>query len=103
MSHAFIFPDSILVRTYEDRTDLWRILIFGPQGTPYQDAPFMIDWLLPSDFPHSPPKAHFHSWTNGKGRGRPHIFASAYMLHIHITLLFSKSVNISNALYTFMD
>ncbi|KAF9527796.1 hypothetical protein CPB83DRAFT_855638 [Crepidotus variabilis] len=61
-------PETILVRTYEDRTDLWRILIFGPQDTPYQDAPFMIDWMLLSDFPHTPPKAYFHSWTNGKGR-----------------------------------
>ncbi|KAJ7932556.1 hypothetical protein B0H13DRAFT_1955957 [Mycena leptocephala] len=61
-------PDSILVRAYEDRTDLLRSLIIGPENTPYEDAPFVIDWMLDSNFPHSPPIAHFLSWTNGNGR-----------------------------------
>ncbi|KAJ7293424.1 hypothetical protein C8J57DRAFT_1551895 [Mycena rebaudengoi] len=61
-------PDSILVRAYEDRTDLLRSLIIGPENTPYEDAPFVIDWMLDSNFPHSPPMAHFLSWTNGNGR-----------------------------------
>lgn len=61
--------DSILVRAYEDRTDLLRCLIIGPENTPYQDAPFVIDWMLDSNFPQSPPIAHFLSWTNGNGRG----------------------------------
>ncbi|KAF4623252.1 hypothetical protein D9613_002127 [Agrocybe pediades] len=61
-------PDSILVRAYEDRTDLLRSLIIGPENTPYQDAPFVIDWMLDSNFPNSPPIAHFLSWTNGNGR-----------------------------------
>ncbi|KAG6862445.1 hypothetical protein C0995_011885 [Termitomyces sp. Mi166 len=62
-------PDTIIVRAYEDRTDLLRSLIIGPENTPYEDAPMMIDWMLDSNFPHSPPIAHFHSWTNGNGRG----------------------------------
>jgi ubiquitin-conjugating enzyme E2 O len=57
------------VRAYEDRTDLLRCLIIGPKNTPYEDAPFVIDWMLDSNFPHSPPIAHFLSWTNGNGRG----------------------------------
>jgi hypothetical protein len=57
------------VRAYEDRSDLLRSLIIGPEHTPYQDAPFVIDWYLAPDFPQSPPKAHFHSWTQGNGRG----------------------------------
>lgn len=61
--------DTILVRAYEDRTDLLRSLIIGPENTPYEDAPFVIDWQLDSNFPHSPPIAHFLSWTNGNGRG----------------------------------
>lgn len=62
--------ESVLVRAYEDRTDLVRCLIIGPENTPYQDAPFVIDWMLDSNFPQSPPIAHFHSWTNGNGRGK---------------------------------
>ncbi|TFK30803.1 hypothetical protein FA15DRAFT_662855 [Coprinopsis marcescibilis] len=73
---AFVtgLPDSILVRAYEDRTDLLRCLIIGPENTPYQDAPFVIDWMLDSNFPHSPPLAHFLSWTNGNGRVNPNLY-----------------------------
>ncbi|KAK1228645.1 hypothetical protein PQX77_008239 [Marasmius sp. AFHP31] len=67
-------PDTILVRTYEDRADLLRCLIIGPQHTPYEDAPFVIDWMLDSNFPHSPPLAHFLSWTNGNGRVNPNLY-----------------------------
>ncbi|KAM6498437.1 hypothetical protein JOM56_006385 [Amanita muscaria] len=71
---ASSLPDSILVRAYEDRTDLLRSLIIGPENTPYEDAPFVIDWMLDSNFPHSPPVAHFLSWTNGNGRVNPNLY-----------------------------
>ena len=61
--------DSILVRAYDDRSDLLRSMIIGPENTPYEDAPFVIDWMLDSNFPQTPPVAHFLSWTNGNGRG----------------------------------
>ncbi|OBZ79709.1 E2/E3 hybrid ubiquitin-protein ligase UBE2O [Grifola frondosa] len=67
-------PESILVRTFEDRTDLLRCLIIGPENTPYQDAPFVIDWMLDSNFPQTPPIAHFLSWTNGNGRVNPNLY-----------------------------
>ncbi|KAJ8702413.1 hypothetical protein PTI98_001127 [Pleurotus ostreatus] len=67
-------PDTILVRAFEDRTDLLRSLIMGPDNTPYEDAPFVIDWQLDSNFPNSPPIAHFHSWTNGNGRVNPNLY-----------------------------
>ncbi|KAF8807738.1 hypothetical protein BYT27DRAFT_7338382 [Phlegmacium glaucopus] len=71
---ATSLPDNILVRAYEDRTDLLRSLIIGPENTPYEDAPFIIDWMLDSNFPHSPPVAHFLSWTNGNGRVNPNLY-----------------------------
>ncbi|TFY70916.1 hypothetical protein EVG20_g2080 [Dentipellis fragilis] len=67
-------PDSIVVRAYEDRSDLLRSLIIGPENTPYEDAPFVIDWMLDSNFPQSPPIAHFLSWTNGNGRVNPNLY-----------------------------
>jgi ubiquitin-conjugating enzyme E2 O len=66
--------DSVLVRAYEDRADLLRCMIIGSENTPYQDAPFVIDWMLNSDFPQTPPVAHFHSWTNGNGRVNPNLY-----------------------------
>lgn len=67
-------PDSILVRAYEDRADLLRCMIMGPENTPYEDAPFVIDWRLDESFPQSPPIAHFLSWTNGNGRVNPNLY-----------------------------
>ncbi|SJL05546.1 uncharacterized protein ARMOST_08914 [Armillaria ostoyae] len=67
-------PESIIIRTYEDRSDLLRSLIIGPNNTPYEDAPFVIDWMLPATFPSSPPIGHFLSWTNGNGRVNPNLY-----------------------------
>lgn len=68
-------PENILVRTYEDRTDLLRCLIIGPEGTPYADAPFVFDvYLDPNEFPNKPPSVFFHSHTNGKGRCNPNLY-----------------------------
>ncbi|KAI5120830.1 hypothetical protein M0805_007017 [Coniferiporia weirii] len=71
---ASSLPESIIVRTYEDRTDLLRSLIIGPENTPYEDAPFVIDWMLDANFPQTPPVAHFLSWTNGNGRVNPNLY-----------------------------
>ncbi|KAF8323122.1 hypothetical protein DL93DRAFT_2147193 [Clavulina sp. PMI_390] len=67
-------PADVVVRAYEDRSDLLRCLIIGSENTPYTDAPFVIDWMLPANFPNEPPKAHFHSWTNGNGRVNPNLY-----------------------------
>ncbi|KAF7306777.1 Isocitrate lyase [Mycena indigotica] len=98
VTSPLMFPDSILVRAYEDRVDLLRCMIIGPENTPYSDAPFIIDWcllfiealapsahlqvhrMLDSNFPHSPPMAHFLSWTNGNGRGEQPATFAPYIL-----------------------
>lgn len=67
-------PPNIFVRTWEARLDLIRVLIIGPNDTPYEDAPFVIDFHLHSDFPHSAPDAYFHSWTNGGGPVNPNLY-----------------------------
>jgi len=78
--------DSILVRAFEDRSDLLRCLIIGPSNTPYEDAPFVIDWRLEGTFPHSPPIAYFLSWTNGNGRVNPYVYDTPrHALQTHIS------------------
>ncbi|KAI6108452.1 hypothetical protein EDD16DRAFT_82091 [Pisolithus croceorrhizus] len=74
LSNSLPVTESILVRAYEDRADLLRSLIIGPENTPYENAPFVIDWMLDSNFPQSPPIAYFHSWTNGNGRINPNLY-----------------------------
>ncbi|KAI8522566.1 hypothetical protein RHMOL_Rhmol13G0006500 [Rhododendron molle] len=49
-------PNSILVRAYENRTDLMRAVIIGPPKTPYYQALFFFDILFPSNYPTCPPK-----------------------------------------------
>ncbi|KAI9841779.1 MAG: hypothetical protein M1838_003424, partial [Thelocarpon superellum] len=67
-------PDGIWVRTWESRLDLLRVLIIGPEKTPYALVPFVFDFQFGSEFPFQPPTASFHSWTNGFGRINPNLY-----------------------------
>ncbi|KAK5175640.1 uncharacterized protein LTR77_000779 [Saxophila tyrrhenica] len=72
-------PPEVYVRTWDSRMDLIRVLFVGPAETPYADAPFVVDFYLPSTFPTDPPHAHFHNWTaesslGGVGRVNPNLY-----------------------------
>ncbi|SLM38061.1 Ubiquitin-conjugating enzyme/RWD-like [Lasallia pustulata] len=67
-------PDGTFVRTWDSRLDLLRVLIVGPRNTPYELAPFVMDFHFGSDFPTAPPGSYFHSWTNGIGRINPNLY-----------------------------
>ena len=67
-------PEGIWIRTWDDRLDLLRVLIIGSRGTPYELAPFLLDFKLPHDFPANPPDVHFHSWTQYIGRINPNLY-----------------------------
>lgn len=67
-------PDGIMVRGWESRLDLLRVLIIGPMNTPYELAPFFFDFYFSDTFPQSPPIVHFHSWTGGVGRVNPNLY-----------------------------
>lgn len=67
-------PEGIMVRTWESRLDLLRVLIIGPLNTPYELAPFVFDFYFPPTFPTLPPLGHFHSWTSGIGRVNPNLY-----------------------------
>lgn len=67
-------PPGIFVRTWESRLDLIRVLVIGPQDTPYEYAPFVIDFHLASTYPQTAPEAFFHSWTQGNGPVNPNLY-----------------------------
>lgn len=67
-------PDGIFVRTWESRLDLLRVLIVGPLDTPYEFAPFVVDFHFGSNFPTTSPDAYFHSWTGNAGRINPNLY-----------------------------
>lgn len=66
-------PDGVFVRTWEASLDLLRVLILGPLDTPYEYAPFVIDFSL-EKFPQQAPQAFFHSWTDGTGPVNPNLY-----------------------------
>ncbi|KXS20157.1 hypothetical protein M427DRAFT_66707 [Gonapodya prolifera JEL478] len=67
-------PDGILVRAFEARLDVLRVLIVGPPHTPYEYALFLFDMLIPATFPLDPPFLHYHSYTGGLGRLNPNLY-----------------------------
>lgn len=74
LAEAGSLPDGVFVRSWESRIDMFRVLMIGPEGTPYEHAPFVMDFILPSTYPDDPPQAHFHSWTYGQGRVNPNLY-----------------------------
>ncbi|KAK7004416.1 E2/E3 hybrid ubiquitin-protein ligase UBE2O [Biomphalaria glabrata] len=55
-------PDGIFVKGFENRLDLYSVMILGPEGTPYEDAVFLFDLMLPNDYPSAPPLCYYHSF-----------------------------------------
>lgn len=59
-------PEGIIVRGYEDRVDILRVMITGPVDTPYEHGLFVFDVRLPQDYPASPPLFHYLSQCSGR-------------------------------------
>ena len=52
-------PQGIHVKTFEDRMDLFSVLIEGPAKTPYEGGVFLFEFQLPNDYPKNPPLCHY--------------------------------------------
>ncbi|KAK2029569.1 ubiquitin-conjugating enzyme [Colletotrichum zoysiae] len=59
-------PEGIFVRHHGSRLDAMKVLIVGPEGTPYENGLFEFDLFCPLDYPDAPPKMLFR--TTGSGR-----------------------------------
>lgn len=44
--------------------DLMSMLFTGPENTPYEDGVFAFDVQLPGDYPTSPPRFHYVSYSH---------------------------------------
>ncbi|XP_041431923.1 (E3-independent) E2 ubiquitin-conjugating enzyme UBE2O isoform X2 [Xenopus laevis] len=62
---ATSLPDGIMVKTFEDRMDLFSAFIKGPTHTPYEDGLFLFDMQLPSSYPAVPPLCRYLSQCRG--------------------------------------
>ncbi|GFR31137.1 hypothetical protein TNCT_501892 [Trichonephila clavata] len=59
-------PEGIIVKSFEDRIDLYSVLIKGPKRTPYEDGLFFFDFQLPADYPKAPPLCHYISYCSDR-------------------------------------
>lgn len=75
--HAILeksLPSGIFVRSWESRLDLFRVLILGPDGTPYEHCPFLFDIILDKNFPQEPPTAYFHHASDANDQINPNLY-----------------------------
>ncbi|XP_057698723.1 (E3-independent) E2 ubiquitin-conjugating enzyme UBE2O isoform X1 [Corythoichthys intestinalis] len=63
---ATSLPGGIMVKTFEDRMDLFSALIKGPTRTPYEDGLFLFDIQLPNIYPALPPLFRYLSQCSGR-------------------------------------
>lgn len=66
-------PAGVAVRTFEARSDLLRVVIFGPKDTPYEALIFLFDIQLPCAYPREPPAVFYHSM-NATERLNPNLY-----------------------------
>ncbi|XP_029348164.1 (E3-independent) E2 ubiquitin-conjugating enzyme UBE2O-like [Acyrthosiphon pisum] len=55
-------PAGIWVKTFENRMDLFSIMIRGPEKTPYAGGLFLFDVKIPPTYPIQPPLCHYYSY-----------------------------------------
>ncbi|KXX76244.1 putative ubiquitin-conjugating enzyme protein 17 [Madurella mycetomatis] len=69
-------PEGIFVRYGESRPDLLKILIVGPDDTPYEHGLFEFDMLCGKDFPRTPPSMYFQTTGGGVAHFNPNLYSN---------------------------
>lgn len=59
-------PPGIWVKGFEDRMDLYSVMLRGPEKTPYEDGLFLFDFQLSADYPAAPPLCHYISYCSDR-------------------------------------
>ncbi|XP_011503542.1 PREDICTED: E2/E3 hybrid ubiquitin-protein ligase UBE2O [Ceratosolen solmsi marchali] len=59
-------PSGIWVKGFEDRMDLYSVMLRGPEKTPYEDGLFLFDFQLSADYPAAPPLCHYISYCSDR-------------------------------------
>ncbi|CAB0038957.1 unnamed protein product [Trichogramma brassicae] len=59
-------PPGIWVKGFEDRMDLYSVMMRGPEKTPYEDGLFLFDFQLSVDYPSAPPLCHYISYCSDR-------------------------------------
>ncbi|KNC47475.1 ubiquitin-conjugating enzyme family protein [Thecamonas trahens ATCC 50062] len=70
------FDSSVFVRIDEERMDVWKAMIIGPEGTPYENGCFEFHIFFPDAYPKSPPLVNMETNANGTQRFNPNLYAN---------------------------
>eukprot|EP01063_Lacrimia_lanifica_P038049 TRINITY_DN7984_c0_g1_i1.p1 TRINITY_DN7984_c0_g1~~TRINITY_DN7984_c0_g1_i1.p1 ORF type:complete len:399 (+),score=104.61 TRINITY_DN7984_c0_g1_i1:1905-3101(+) len=70
------YHSSIFVCADEGRSEVMKALIVGPANTPYENACFTFDILLPPTYPALPPKVTATTTLGGRVRMNPNLYAN---------------------------
>jgi ubiquitin-protein ligase len=65
---------SVFVRTDDERIDVMKALITGPQGTPYSQGCFVFDIFFPGTYPNDPPLCNLETTGSGTVRFNPNLY-----------------------------
>ncbi|KAA0168690.1 hypothetical protein FNF28_02429 [Cafeteria roenbergensis] len=65
---------TVFVRYPEARADTLRVLIIGPEDTPYSGGAFIFDVFFPNDYPEGPPKVNLQTTGGGTVRFNPNLY-----------------------------
>ncbi|CCM03344.1 uncharacterized protein FIBRA_05473 [Fibroporia radiculosa] len=66
---------SIFLRVDETRVDIIKVLITGPEGTPYYNGCYLFDVFLGPNYNQSPPSVKYMTTNGGKFRFNPNLYA----------------------------
>ncbi|XP_052766452.1 baculoviral IAP repeat-containing protein 6-like isoform X2 [Mya arenaria] len=65
---------SVFVRCDEERLDIMKVLITGPEDTPYANGCFEFDVYFPQDYPNAPPNINLETTGNRAVRFNPNLY-----------------------------
>mmetsp|Transcript_6675 Transcript_6675/g.12600 ORF Transcript_6675/g.12600 Transcript_6675/m.12600 type:complete len:560 (-) Transcript_6675:210-1889(-) len=68
------YGSSCFCRVINNRLDLLRVMITGPDETPYANGCYFFDINLPTTYPRVPPLVHFLTTDGGKIRFNPNLY-----------------------------
>ncbi|OSD00825.1 hypothetical protein PYCCODRAFT_1478855 [Trametes coccinea BRFM310] len=73
---ATSLPPGVWVRVDEVRNDALKIMIAGPDGTPYAGGLFEFDCFIPLEYPNKPPLMHLRTTGGGTVRFNPNLYSN---------------------------
>ncbi|RDB28691.1 hypothetical protein Hypma_016004 [Hypsizygus marmoreus] len=71
---ATSLPPGVWVRVDEVRNDAIKIMIAGPEGTPYAGGLFEFDCFMPLEYPNTPPLVNLRTTGGGTVRFNPNLY-----------------------------